>query len=358
MNLFLKSNILIVTLFSFCAWAEVTPAKSEVKTLVTEVKPNMSQFQILMTDLSPYLQNEKEFKDTQNKEKIQSILAKINDNIDLLKHKTDTKASDFNLRFRLLSEGFKDVEESFKNGFYDYSYWSLKSQVFQCSACHTEKQLKDRGFSYDLSRTPDLYDQAEFQYMLRNYTEAIPKFVQLVKDYPDNKLTESKLSRAVKKIAYYQIRVSKDDTSTLKTLNELTANKKLPLYLANSLKKWISYLEVKKYRIFPKTAEDQSLKQLNQFITHRDKLASEFGVGDERFLLDQETLIYLHEVLDQNNNKEITPWLYLWIGQLESDYRDSLFDNLGEKYLQECVKMFPKSKAAVKCKKALADSNI
>lgn len=318
-----------------------------------EVKPQMSKFQVLMTELSPYLMNEVEYRKTENKEKVLDILSRINQNIDLLKHDQSVKDPSMKFRFQTLSEGFKDVSESYKNGFLDYSYWSLKSQVHQCSACHTEKQLAERDFKYDLTKSADPYEQAEFLYMIRNYGEAIPKYIELVKGYPKNKLTENHLGQSIKKIGYYHIRILKDDATTLKVFKEIQANKNLPAYLHRNLSKWINYLEIKKFRLLPESADDQTVKTMKTFVKDRDGIASHFGLGDDRFVIDQETLIYLHRVLDQNKNQELTPWLYLWIADIQNNYRDSLFDNTGELYLKECVKSFPKSKAVPECKKAL-----
>lgn len=318
-----------------------------------EVKPQMSKFQILMTELSPYLMNEAEYRKTENKDKVLDILNRINQNIDLLKHDQSVDDPSMKFRFQTLAEGFKDVSETYKNGFLDYSYWSLKSQVHQCSACHTEKQLAERGFKYDLTKSSDPYEQAEFLYMIRNYGEAIPKYIELVKGYPKNKLTENHLNRAIKKIGYYHIRVLKDDATTLKVFKDLQSNKELPTYLKRNLTKWINYLEIKKFRLLPESADDQTVKTMKAFVKDRDGIASHFGLGDDRFVIDQETLIYLHRVLEQNKNKELTPWLYLWIANIQNNYRDSLFDNTGELYLKECVKNFPKSNAAPACKNEL-----
>lgn len=322
-----------------------------------EVKTQMVKFHNLMSELSPYLMNEAEYRKTENKEKITDVLNRLYENINVLNHDQTVNDPTLKLRFQDLTAGFKDVTESYKNGFLDYSYWSLKSQIHQCSACHTEKQLSEKGFKYDLSKGADDYERAEFLYMIRNYSESIPKYIELVKGYPKNNLTENKLSRAIKKIGYYHIRILKDDATTLKVFKEIEANKDLPVYLKRNAAKWINYLEVKKFRLLPESAEDQTVKKMQTFIKDRDAIASHFGVGEDRFLIDQETLIYLHEVLAKNKNKELTPWLYLWIAQLQNEYRDSLFDNTGELYLKECVKSFPKSKAAKECKKELKTLN-
>lgn len=315
-----------------------------------EVRPQMAQFRNLMQELSPYLLNEKEFNDPANQKKIEKILTDINANVSLLNHKKDVQSTNMKFRFKALAEGFKDVEYTFKNRFLDYSFWALKSQLHQCSACHTEKQLEDRWYSTDALGKADLYSQAEFQFMLRGYEDAVKKYMQLIKEYPKNKITEEQLNRAVKKTGYYYVRILKDDLKTLEAFKEISANKDLPNYLTRHLKKWIEYMEVKKYRLLPEASEGLSVDKLKKFVDEREKIASHFGGGDDRFPVDQETLIYLHQVLDKKPKKDAIPWLYLWIGQFQNSYKESLFDNSGELYLKECFESYPKSGAAEKCK--------
>lgn len=70
-------------------------------------------------------------------------------------------------------------------------------------------------------------------------------------------------------------------------------------------------------------------------------------------MIDQETLIYLHNVLNTETNQKNIPWLYYWIGYMSADYKESLFDQTGQLYLQECVKKYPKSDVVEQCKKEL-----
>lgn len=315
-----------------------------------QIKPKMAQFEVLMKQLSPYLLNEKEYADPANQKKIEKILQEINLNIDHLQTDPSVMNSNYKFRFRVLSEGFKDVQESFKNRFLDYSYWNLKSQLYQCSSCHTEKQLTDRWYSFDLLNNSDLFAQADFQFMLRGYEAAVKKYEKLISEYPKNKLSENNLNHAIKKVGYYYIRILKDDEKTLASFKKINQNVNLPTYLTHHLAKWIEYFNIKKFRMLPEKADDQSYAKLQEFIDDRTKIAAHFGVGDDQFPIDQETLIYLHRVLDQNQKPELLPWLYLWIGKIQNNYKESLFDNTGELFLKECFEKYAKSKAAKLCK--------
>ncbi|MFN3455356.1 MAG: hypothetical protein ACK41T_10390 [Pseudobdellovibrio sp.] len=318
-----------------------------------QVKPYMSSFESALLKLSPYIINEEAYKQTENKKSISSALKDLNVSIQAVKHDKSIEQTSLKFRFEVLADGIKDVESSFNKGAVDYSYWNLKSQLHQCSSCHTERQLVSRLQDYDFYKNSNLFTQAEFQFMLRNYDSAFNKYVDLIEKYDGKNMTHEELNRSVKKIGYYLVRVKKEDALSLKTFKSLKKNKNLPQYMKKNLDKWVDYLEVKKYRIFPSEAENQNLEALKQFVADREKIADHFGVGSDRFLIDQETLIYLHNVLNTETNQKNIPWFYYWIGYMSADYKESLFDQTGQLYLQECVKKYPKSDVVEQCKKEL-----
>ncbi len=138
-------------------------------TAQSEIKPKMTQFEALMKQLSPYLMSEKEYSNPDNYKKVEAILKEINVNLTELMKDPAVLGSNYKFRFKVLADGFKDVEQSYQNRFLDYSFWNLKSQLYQCSSCHTEKQMVDRWYSAELANHSDLFAQADFQFMLRGY---------------------------------------------------------------------------------------------------------------------------------------------------------------------------------------------
>lgn len=319
--------------------------------LNAQVKPKMNRFENLIINLSPYLLNEKEYSNPVNQTKIEGLLAEVNKTILELEHDETVKQSNMKFRFKALAEGFKDIEESYKLKAIGYSYWSLKSQLHQCSSCHTEKQLDARLYNQASYLDSDLFSQAELQFMLRNYNEAVEKYIKLIAEYPNNQLSNENLNRSVKKIGYFLVRIQQNDSNSLETIKKIKGNTQLPQYLKNHLQKWTNYLEVKKYRLLPEKSDSKTIKDLKDFIKQRESIAKHFGFGDDRFLVDQETLIYLHQVLNENSNSKLTPWLYFWIAQMQNNYKESLFDKTGELFLKECIEKYPKSDVINKCKK-------
>lgn len=327
--------------------AQVTPPKP--------LKSQMSQFEGLIMKLSPYLLNEADYKDPKNQIAIESILTEMNKTLGTLQHDKSVQKTTMKFRFEVLAEGFKDVEESFKAKAVEYSYWNLKSQLHQCSSCHTEKQLGARIYDDEVYKKSDLFMQAEFQFMLRNYEAAVKKYVQIIEKYKSGKVTNENLDRALKKVGYYFVRIKKDDQETLKTIEALKSNKELPRYMLNHLQKWADYLKIKKYRLLPEKSENLSVKDMQKFVDDRESIAQHFGLGQDRFLVDQETLIYLHKVLESSSDQKLNQWLYLWLAKFHNNYKESLFDRTSELYLKECIAADAKTKIAKECEKELKE---
>lgn len=318
-----------------------------------QVKPHMIQFEELLVKLSPYLLNEAEYKDPKNQIAIESILTKMNKTLGTLQHDKSVQKSTMKFRFEVLAEGFKDVEQSFKTKAVEYSYWNLKSQLHQCSSCHTEKQLGARIYDDEIYKKSDLFMQAEFQFMLRNYEAAVKKYIQIIEKYKSGQVSNENLDQALKKIGYYFVRIKKNDPETLKTIEDFKSNKELPRYMLNHLQKWVDYLKIKKYRLLPEKSESLSVTEMQKFVDDRESIAKHFGLGQDRFLVDQETLIYLHKVLDSSNDQKLNQWLYLWLAKFHNTYKESLFDTTSELYLKECIAADDKTKIAKECEKEL-----
>lgn len=263
MRFIIVKNIIIIGLV-FLSTAVALQTKAQVK-------PYMSSFESALLKLSPYIMNEEAYKQSENKKSISSALKDLNVSIQAVKHDKSIEQTSLKFRFEVLADGIKDVESSFNKGAVDYSYWNLKSQLHQCSSCHTERQLVSRLQDYDFYKNSNLFTQAEFQFMLRNYDSAFNKYVDLIEKYDGKNMTHEELNRSVKKIGYYLVRVKKENALSLKTFKSLKKNKNLPQYMKKNLDKWVDYLEVKKYRIFPSEAENQNLEALKQFVADREK---------------------------------------------------------------------------------------
>ena len=315
-----------------------------------DVKLSMDKFYVHLNDLQPYLAKKSKFVDESSKESVQSILAALASNVKELKSSKSTSGDSFRFRTQLLNEGLEEASTTYRDGFRDYAYWVTKASLTNCSSCHTEKGLPETKYKFDFDKSTSDFEKFDFLFMIRNYSESTKDFTKLVSEYPKNKIQLDELLVSVKKLVYYHMRVKRDDVALLKMIDTTLKNKELPLFLNRDLLQWKKYLEIKKYRVLPEAESFTSVKALNDFIEERDEIATHFGEGQQRFIVDQETLFFLYKNLEQAGlDQELRNLSFFWISKIQRAYRDSMFDNSAEIYLTECVRLTKVASTGRKC---------
>jgi hypothetical protein len=308
----------------------------------------MQEFYGLTAQIQPFILNKDEFMKEKNEANIQALLTSFAEKTEKLKTDKMAQKDDMKFRAKQLSEGLHEAEQSFKNGFKDYSYWVLKSSLNNCYSCHTQKSLIETPL--DFSKDPKISDfsKADYQFLVRNYSEAIPMFENLIAGYPQNKLSTENLETSLHKLLFYCVRVLHDDIKTILIFEKLLRNKELPSVDRNNILAWKNYLGLKKYRIVEELfIKDQ--KKLDELMKEREKIAAHYKLSDQRMIVDLETSHFLFKMIEQTDQKNLKPWLLFWAAQIEKNYRTSMFDLTAELYLKECMEIYPKSKAAQNC---------
>ncbi len=312
------------------------------------VKPHMQDFYLSVKQISSYLIDKKEYMDEKNDKEISQALTDFNSKIIQLKQEKLANSDDMKFRYKLLSDGLADAEQSFKTGSKDYSFWVLKSSLNNCYACHTQKGLGDTNYKFEFSKKYDEYSQAEFLFLVRNYSDAEKIFANLILRYPSNKLSIENLENSIQRLLYYNVRVLKNDKKTLALFTQLSRNTKLPSSVRNELLAWKKYLSTKKYRLVSES-QIKTAKNLENFVAERTKVASRYKLPNQRYIVDLETSTLLFQLLANPEKKELKPWVLYWLSMQEKDYRLSLFDNSVDNYLKECMERYPQHPAAVQC---------
>ena len=313
-----------------------------------EVKPVMQQFYALTNKMRPYLINKSEFMDSKNEAEIAKALSDFVENTKQLKNEKMAQSNDMKFRTKLLSEGLDEAEKSFKNGFKDYSFWALKASLNNCFSCHTQKSLGGTGYSFGDDSKTDIYSKAEFLFIVRNYAEATPLFEEILTKYPKNGVSVENLESSAQKLLFYAVRVSRDDSKTIKSFEKILKNSQLPASLRNDILAWKKYLNLRKYRI----AEDMKITtpaQLEDFMTARSQIADQYKLSNQRTVVDLDTTHFLYQLVEQSEEKALKPWVMYWLATIEQDYRTSMFDLSAENYLKECIEKYSTEKVAQKC---------
>lgn len=314
----------------------------------TEVKPHMQNFYLSAKQVSSYLVDKKEYVSEKNDKEIAQALTDFNQKIIKLKQENYSKTDDMKFRVKLLEDGLFEAEQSFKNGSKDYSFWVLKSTLNNCYACHTQKGLSATTYKFDLDKKYDGYSQADFLFLVRNYTESTEMFEKVILNYPENNISIENLENSIQRLLYYNVRVLKDDQKTLALFDRLSKNQKLPSSVRNDFLAWKKYLNVKKYRL----AEEGQIKNaedLEDFVLDRNQIAAHYKLSNQRYVVDLETSTFLYQLLENKKMTKLKPWILYWLAFQEKDYRLSMFDMSVDSYLKECIERYTKHPAAKKC---------
>lgn len=351
--MFLKT-ILVYSIFLFplivISSEKISKDQKNSKTQqeVKPIQPIMQDFFNLTTRLNFYLVSEEKFIKSENEKEIQILLKDFKEKtIELKKNKL---SQDDSMKFRVLqlADTVTDAESAFKEGFKNYSFWAIKASLNNCYSCHTDKSLPSTTLvSLKSSDTTD-YQNAEFLFLVRNYKEAIPLFEKLVKDFPKTGLTSKQLDESLKRLLQYYVRTEQNPQTTLKSIDKLLMNKKLPQENKRQLLTWEKYFKANGSKKLEAIAVSSEV-ELKKWIEQREALALTYGTGSLRFVVDLETQHQLFKWLEATTDSHMKPW-YLYYSADQSQYnRASMFDMTSELYLTECIEAYPSSSAAQQC---------
>jgi hypothetical protein len=314
----------------------------------TMVQPHMQNFYLSIEQLNEFIVDKNDYLNEKNNEKIKTTLEDFNNKVVELKKESMVKSDDMKFRFRMLSEGLNEAESTFKMGSKDYSFWVLKSTLNNCFACHTQKGLGETNYTFSQKRKYDLYTQAEFLFLYRNYSQANKIFEQLLLDYPKNSISYDNVENSLQRLMFYHVRVLKDELKTLTLIDKILTNDKLPSFVRTNILAWKKYLALKKFRLFD-AVKIKDADDLIDFMDTRNEIASNYKLSGQRYLIDLETSAFLFNLLENNELKKLRPWVLYWLAFQEKDYRLSMFDQSTDYYLKECIERYSKSPAAMKC---------
>ena len=314
----------------------------------TMVQPHMQNFYLSIEQLNEFIVDKDDYLNDKNSDKIKTALEDFNKKVIELKKESMVKSDDMKFRFKMLSEGLNEAESTFKSGSKDYSFWVLKSTLNNCFACHTQKGLGETNYTFSQNRKYDLYTQAEFLFLYRNYSQASKIFEQLLLEYPKNSINYDVIENSLQRLMFFHVRVLKDELKTLALLDKILTNDKLPNFVRINIIAWKKYLALKKFRLF-ESIKIKDADDLEDFMDTRNEVASNYKLAGQRYLIDLETSTFLFSLLENNGQKKLRPWVLYWLAFQEKDYRLSMFDQSTDYYLKECIERYPKSSAAVKC---------
>lgn len=323
-----------------------------------------------MVSLAPYVSSDYKFNHPENEKEILLYLNRLKSSFETANHLNDMKKKNFSPNYKILKEQLTQSIDSFSHQNKNFARLRLASLTSVCLSCHTQIS-KDKVSSVIINKSKmgrksfsNDFEYANFQFLLRNYDKAITFFeksieVHLSKRKEYLKVNEilgnsyetfdKTLMDSFKNILVIYTKVLRNPIKA-KSFFEEYLNKNIPKYLNIQLKEWNSQLS--------KWTDNKNLnihfnndKELQNYLNDYEKLMtnnSSLSTKD----LDVSLLInsgILSNYLYSNQKSELTPNILYWLGITENRIGKNIFYTIGDLYLKECIKGFPKNQIAKKC---------
>lgn len=158
----------LIPAFLFLISISTSPQASE-----SYINTEMHKASQALIDLMPFIYNDQAFKDPQNKTRIEqditSLISIIQQTPDLLKEHAVTQ----HISQQTLLGNLQQAQKMYSNGAYATSQYFLSGIPVICSSCHIQDgQQSTMSAAVDRQSFANEFSFAEFNYYLRNYTQA------------------------------------------------------------------------------------------------------------------------------------------------------------------------------------------
>lgn len=348
----LNPKILALTLiFSYAsqgfaeAAATPAPASSTVQTKVI-----MSQFLDQLNAVKKYMTSETRFSDPKNMLEISEHLKQFGQIADASMHDPLLQMDNFKMSRDVLVKHIHETEKVFKEGNKSYARWMLNSTIYMCMSCHTQMPSEDKRLllTKDGKNYFTQFEQAEFLFASRNFTEASRIYDQVIRGSLKDDAAD--VERALRRQVAYFARIKRAPKEAISLFNEYLKIKNMPEFLTRDISNWISQFEQwnKEKMINPEQATD---KEIQRFVSEHLELDKKSKVNS----VNAGLVNYLHisgvlyEYLQTHPKTKIKAQVLYWLALCDRSVERNFFFSLADLYLRECIVNHAADPIAKKC---------
>ncbi len=353
LNVFLAATI--ITALTLTSKLNAETDKNE-KAVVTSVM--RANFEAL-TNLQPYIADEKKFQDPKNSAEIQK-------NLDILanfKHVFPKGSLDREPGFAaiasLFGEYLQDVQRAFKEGGRGtFVRNQVKTITGFCMNCHTrvgsEKSFEDLGKRVD-TLTLSKFQRAEFYAATRQFDKALAALDELISNSPEGEFALLEFARAIRQVLSITVRVKQDPNLTSAFLDKIDKRKDVPDYFKRYVASWKkSVASWKQERSTGGKLSAESHMAKARLLVQQASKEQLFAVdptGDVSFL---RATNHIHEALQKSPQGKFRGEALYLLGVSYDALKDPLLWALDSMYFETCVREFPHTEISKKCYKRYA----
>jgi tetratricopeptide (TPR) repeat protein len=317
-----------------------------------------------LTQLLPHMMSEMSFSDLKHEKKINSHLTRMVTAFKKGTHQNILKSPGLKPNYKSIVLNLDSALTSFSNGEKNFARLRLNDSMSLCVSCHTQfpqdkiftplvnsKSLKDKLKS-------NHYQLGNLYLILRDYEKSISEYSKYIEQF----ITENKspdfinshynkfLINSFYKIVYITGKSLNSPNRTLAILTKLEKKYSLPSYVKAEIQIWKSraVFWVNEFKRNKKNNLELMVKHLEKNIKLENNTVLS---GDYDYDLMIVSGIFSKQLLA--NKKVKQGQVLYWMGIAEYRLGKSIFFNVGDSYLKQCIRENLKQKIATKCFKAL-----
>ena len=314
-----------------------------------------------LTDLVPYLTNDKKFMEKKNGPVIEKGIAELQSAFKAAGHDALLKEDLFAPSYAVINQNLSDSLTSFRQGKKDYSLWRLKEVTSHCLDCHTRlppshaSSFQNGKIQIDTSKFDHVYNLGVAQLIVRRYVDAKASFTRDIQDRLIKKDVED-IDLPFKQILLIDTKVLKEPANLIAFFKTYQKNTAVPEVMRLILKAWIEDLEHWKGNKYLNKGlkTDQDIEKfIKDELKPLENEALYDGTHDVPLLM---TSGLLSNYLFENPNSKMAPEISYWLGWTEKYLKREQFFGSGDLFLKQCIKRYPNNPVAKKCLEAYRES--
>lgn len=320
-----------------------------------DINVPMTEIGRLLESTFPLIYDDEAFSNPKNKKTIEQKLDRLQTLLIQTQPHLARKSITFKVSSEVLDEELSKAQSAFKNQQYSLAQHVLKGLPSVCTSCHLQDRQSHKLFSQAQDAfTSDPYQLAEFNFVTRDYQQAMKYYDQFLQ----SESTASKQIHALDRmLVLYSEVYKRPDVIRKKLAHYLEFNHLDPSAKA-IVKDWLVGLD--EY-MTQSGISDKGINynQLDKYMGQHFTQLENAWVPN---LTDNKDKVFyvmlrasLHEYLNKHAAEAEIPALLYWLAVCDKSLEFNFYFSLSDWYLKECVRSYPENPYAVKCYHAYED---
>ncbi|NOZ54026.1 MAG: hypothetical protein GXP08_13005 [Gammaproteobacteria bacterium] len=343
----LKWTLIAGVIFVAVIATEYTDDQSKAVT----INDTMSQIGRIMESLFPRILNADKFNAVGANNETAASVERLAQLFKEAEPHFSTRSPTYKVSFDVISDQLEEAGVALKHKNLNHARNILKEFVSICASCHTQdtkarvlfKSMQRSHFKNDL-------EYAEFNYMTRNYPEAVVFYDQYLRS--STPISETELLTALKRLLTIYAQIYNQPGEGEKQLAKYSNHAAHTKFSQKSLEEWrrgLKELDTENVSVINNVTFDIIEKKVQKVLGNLEEPGSaEFPTKKEKVArVWLRGLLYHY--LNTNPPKQEIPAILYWLGIIDRSINYSFYYSLADSYLKECMLRYTSYPYAKKC---------